>query len=241
MTIQKIIYPDTKTLAETFAKEILTGIAEAHNSGNPYYMMLSGGSTPKVLFEALAAQVDNGVSWDHVHFFWGDERCVPHDHPDSNYLMTRLTLLDRIPIPQTNIHRIMGENNPEEEAERYASEIEKVRSKQNGKPAFDLIMLGMGDDGHTASIFPHQMQLLNSERYCEVATHPVSGQTRITVTPVILNNARKTVFLVTGASKADVLNEIFEKKGNYQSYPAEYIKPINGKLFWLLDAAAAGI
>ena len=143
-------------------------------------------------------------------------------------------------MPEANVHRVLGENDPVQEAQRYGKEIEDGLPSANGLPQFDLIILGMGADGHTASIFPHEMELLDSKEVCAVATHPESGQKRVSLTGQVINNARVVTFLVTGASKAEKVVEIFNQSGDWKSYPASYIKPDSGELTWYLDKAANG-
>jgi len=234
MTTSIKIYPTNKELAEDFAKEIIDKIDSASRGENPFSIMLSGGNTPKMLFMQLAKLSSKVKSWEHVHFYWGDERCVPPDNPESNFAMAKVELLDFLQIPEKNIHRILGENNPENEAIRYAEEISKISS-------FDLIMLGMGDDGHTVSIFPDNLDLMNSQNLCEVATHPKTGQKRITITGKVINTAKVVAFLITGKNKAGIIAEIFSKTGTYQTYPASYIHPEKGELMWLLDKEAASL
>jgi len=201
---------------------------------------LSGGSTPKLLFDHLASHYSRSMDWSKMHFFWGDERCVPPDHSESNYKMTLDHLLSKIEIPDENVHRVKGEMEPQLEADRYAVEIKNLVAVEGDLPKFDLVMLGMGEDGHTASIFPQQMHLLQSENICEVSTHPESGQKRITLTGKVINNAAQVVFLVTGKSKAERMFEILEQQGDWKDYPAAYIQPHNGNLMWFLDRTAAG-
>lgn len=200
---------------------------------------LSGGSTPKVLFRLWAEQYRNNIAWEKVHFFWGDERCVPPDDEESNFKMANDLFFSRVKIPEANIHRIRGEADPEEEARRYSAEITRYVSSRDGLPSFDMILLGMGADGHTASIFPHQMGLLSSDAVCGVATHPESGQKRITLTGNVINNAKEAAFLVTGWEKADRLEEIVKGKENCTDYPAAHIEPTDGGLHWFVDEAAA--
>ena len=200
---------------------------------------LSGGSTPKIVFEELARNYKDRISWDKVHFYWGDERCVPPDHEQSNYKMTSDLLLSNISIPESNIHRIRGENDPSMEALRYAELLEENIPVKNSLPHFDLVILGMGDDGHTASVFPHQIDLWDSEKLCEVAQHPDSGQRRVTLTGKVINNAAKVVFLVTGLTKAEKIREIVREVGNYKNYPAALVRPISEDLSWHLDKEAA--
>jgi 6-phosphogluconolactonase len=234
MTASIKIYPSIKELAEDFAKEIILKIDDASSIEIPFNIMLSGGNTPKMLFEQLAKLSSAVKSWKHVHFYWGDERCVPPDDPESNFGMAKQELLNKIQISEANIHRIFGENDPESEARRYATEISNI-------PFFDLIMLGMGDDGHTVSIFPNNPDLMHSSKLCEVAAHPKTGQKRITITGKVINAAKFVAFLITGKNKAGIIAEIFTKTGAYQTYPASFVHPEKGELMWLLDNEAASI
>ena len=203
------------------------------------HLALSGGSTPKLLFQLLASESSGQIDWQKVHLYWGDERCVPPDHSDSNFGVVRDLLLDHINIPEANIHRVKGEADPQEEAKRYSKEIRDTLAIQDGWPVFDIILLGMGGDGHTASIFPHQMELLDPPVICEVAQHPESGQQRITLTGRVINNAKEVVFLVTGEGKAEKTGEILNSKGAWESYPAAHIRPNSGQLHWFLDQKAS--
>ena len=205
------------------------------------HIALSGGSTPRIVFDELASNFQGDIDWSGVHLYWGDERCVEPTDDQSNYKMTVEHLISKIAIPEENIHRIKGENEPEYEAKRYAELLEECLPKAENMPQFDLVILGMGDDGHTASIFPHEIALWHSEKYCEVAVHPDSGQRRVTLTGQIINNADSVVFLVTGESKAEKFTEIKNQTGNYENYPARLVDPSSGRLFWFVDEAAAGI
>lgn len=230
---------DNQSVAENFAvwfKEWTNA-----QSGERITVALSGGSTPKVLFRVLADKYAEDIPWQKIHFFWGDERCVPPDHDDSNFKMTKNLLLDPINFPESQVHRVQGEIDPAVAAEAYEQKIRLVVEEKDSWPIFDLIILGMGSDGHTASIFPHEMELLESDRICAVATHPDSGQKRVSLTGKVLNNARQVCFLVTGESKKEKVFEIFKEKGHYQDYPAFHIRPKNGKLSWNLDEAAVAL
>lgn len=224
-----------QAVAEAFADHFIA-LARANNTLS---VALSGGSTPKILFDLLAEHHANSIDWSNVHFYWGDERCVPPTDGDSNYKMTVDHLLSKIDFPEQNVHRVLGENAPEKEALNYAEQITGDLPSVNGLPQFDLIILGMGGDGHTASIFPHEIELLDSENVCAVATHPESGQKRITLTGKVINNAKEVCFLVTGAGKTEKIDEIFHQSGDWKSYPASYIQPAFGKLTWFMDEAAA--
>lgn len=187
----------------------------------------------------LARDYRNKIDWAKVNVYWADERCVPPDDEESNFGMTEKILLNKVNIPESNVHRIFGGNDPEEEAIRYSEIIKSNLEFKNGSPEFDLILLGVGDDGHTASIFPDQMELLSSENICAVATHPVSGQKRITLTGKVINTAARIYFLVTGKSKAEVVSKILEKSEDYLKYPAAHIDADNAG--WYLDKEAAGL
>ena len=222
-------------LSEKIAKFLQNGADAAENY---FTVALSGGSTPKAIFRYLARNYKDKILWSKIKFFWGDERCVPADHPDCNYLMTKENLFDKIEIPAENIFAVDGNNKPTDETVRYSKIIKENVVEKNGFPMFDLILLGLGEDGHTASIFPDQMNLLNSENICEAAQHPALCQKRITLTGKVINNAAKIVFLVTGKSKAEIASTIISKKNGFDKFPAAHINPINGKLIWMLDEAA---
>ncbi|MBM1107586.1 6-phosphogluconolactonase [Aurantibacter crassamenti] len=224
------------------AKDFANYFAKVCASKPEVHIALSGGSTPKVVFDELAANYQETIDWSKVHLYWGDERCVWPDDDESNYKMTNEHLLSKIKIPELNIHRIKGENGPKYEAAHYSEFLNVVLPKTNALPTFDLVILGIGDDGHTASIFPNQIKLWHSKKYCEVAKHPVSGQKRITITGQIINNAKIVAFLVTGAGKADRISEIIKGEEIAKKYPVSLVKPTDGKVVWYLDeAAAAGI
>jgi 6-phosphogluconolactonase len=203
------------------------------------FLSLSGGSTPEIIYKYLSADYKHKIDWRKVHLFWGDERCVPPDREQSNYGMIKKYLLNFIDIPEKNVHPVDGENDPEKEAVRYSEVIKKIVPLKNGFPVFDLVMLGLGDDGHTASIFPDQMQILISKNICEVAVHPSTEQKRITLSGTVINNARKVIFLITGKSKATIVKQVLEAKS--KKFPAEFIHPINGKLEFYLDSDAASL
>lgn len=223
-------------LSEQFAQLL---IEKVNNSKDDFNIALSGGSTPKNIFKYLAAQHHNTIRWHKVKFFWGDERCVPPNDSESNYKMAYETLLSRLKIPDSNIFRIKGENDTQNEAKEYSELVVKQLSQINNIPKFDLIMLGLGEDGHIASIFPNQKELLQSEKIYAAAVHPDTGQKRITLTGRVINNALTTVFIVTGNNKAKVVDEIINQKKNYKYYPASSIKSQSGELYWLLDNSAA--
>jgi len=233
------IFRTPEDLAEYFAKELSERINGAAKKKESIKIALSGGSTPGILFSILAEKYRRSTSWNYVHLFWVDERCVAPDDAESNYGMTKEILLDRIDIPQEHIHRMRGEDDPAKEAERYSREIIQHVAAKNSFPSFDIIILGMGDDGHTASIFPGNERLLQSDKVCETAIHPASLQKRITLTGKVINNSKEIFFLVTGIKKSQVIEQIFGKNKNSAMFPSSFINSINGRTVWLLDEEAA--
>lgn len=227
------IFKTPEELANGFALQLMVWIED--HSGNAFHLAISGGKTPDLLFAVLAQKYADSNLWQKVHFWWVDERMVPFDHSESNFGSANRLLFSHIGIPEKNIHRIKGENDPETEALSYSEQIQEKLTQQNGWPTFDLILLGMGDDGHTASIFPDQMQLLNSNQICEVTVNPQSDQKRVTLTGKVINHALKVCFIVTGISKADRMTEIWEKKNEANLLPAAHIHPVNGDLEWYVD------
>lgn len=200
---------------------------------------LSGGATPIPFFRRLAEQAANsGIDWEKVHLFWADERCVPPDHPESNFRLAREHLLARLPAQEAVVHRIAGELPPQEAAR--ACEADLARSFPGpGIPRFDLIWLGVGSDGHTASLFPGIDQAGVARRTAVAVNIAGPKHPRVTLTLPVINNARHVVFLVTGAAKADIVAEILHGKDRNR-YPAALVAPPEGMLTWLLDREAAG-
>jgi 6-phosphogluconolactonase len=232
------IFPTPFELAEAFAGEFVSLARAAEKEGKVFTVALSGGNTPGLFFSVLADHFSNAVNWNMIHLFWGDERCVPADHSESNYGTVRHILLEKIDIPGSGIHRIRGENSPLKEALRYSEEIKDHTLLRNGLPVFDIVLLGLGEDGHTASIFQGANSSFGSENICEVAAHPFTGQKRITITGSVINNALNVVFLVTGRNKASVVEKIIRKRKTADKYPAYHVKPVNGRLAWYLDREA---
>lgn len=231
------IFAKPKKVAKRVAKQVFK---MTQGSPRPRFdIALSGGSTPKKLFKWLAEKHKDTIPWKRINFWWVDERCVSPDDEDSNFKTANDILFSQIDIPPENIHRIKGENSPNEEAKRYSEEIVKNLNLRDGIPVFDLIILGMGDDGHTASIFPGQLELLDNEQICAVSKHPLTGQQRITLTGKVINNASRIFFMVTGENKALRLSEIMNDDEAAKLSPAYYITPENGKLIWYIDEAAS--
>ena len=213
------------------SRELARGAAEHWVALAPFTVALSGGSTPKVLYQLLADQFQTQVPWASTQFFWSDERHVPPDHPDSNYRMAYEALLSRVPVPESNVHRVHSENPSAQEA---ADEYEKVIV-----PRLDLILLGLGADGHTASIFPGSDVLHETKRLVAAPWVEKLNTYRITMTLPLLNNGASILFLVSGAEKAQIVKEVLEGP---KKYPAQFVQPPNGELIWMLDRdAAAGL
>ncbi len=232
-----IISSNPKRVCKAVAKKILQltqGSSQAR-----FDIALSGGSTPKKLFKVLASGFAEKIPWERIHFWWGDERCVPPSSEHSNFKQANDFLFSQVSIPPTNIHRIKGECIPEKEALRYAGEIQESLNHRGDAPVFDIIILGLGEDGHTASIFPDRLGLLSDKSICKVSRHPLTGQERITLTGKVLNNANQVYFLVIGASKALRISEIMNDDEAAKLLPAYHISPENGSLIWFLDDEAA--
>ncbi|NOI82144.1 6-phosphogluconolactonase [Vibrio tubiashii] len=205
----------------------------------PVHISLSGGSTPKMLFKLLAqAPYAEGIQWNNLHFWWGDERCVAPDDAESNYGEANALLFSQVNLPAENIHRIRGEDEPKVEAERFAKEMASVIPAKNGAPVFDWILLGVGADGHTASLFPGQTDY-QDENLSVLASHPESGQIRVSKTAKVLEAAKRISYLVLGAGKVDIVNEIHTTPACELPYPAAKIQSKTGETEWYLDSDAA--
>lgn len=228
------ILPDKQSLVERGLSLVLEKIGQALQERMECTLVLSGGSTPKPLYEALAT---HKLPWDKIRVFWGDERYVSPDHPDSNQRMAREALLDRIAIPPGNIYAMPTDGgDPAADAQKYDTTLQQYFNLALGQfPAFDIILLGMGDDGHTASLFPHTEALNVSDRL--IAVGDKDGQPRLTFTATSINQARCVIFLVAGESKQPALAEVFAPDGDAMAYPSRLIQP-QGELWWLLDRAA---
>ena len=233
------VLPDAAGLARAAAEHFIDRASHAVAARGRFAVALSGGSTPRALFTLLATDAFRPrIDWPHVHLFWGDERCVSPDDPQSNYRMTREALLDKVAIPPGNVHRILGEQDPAAAADAYEATL-RTFFGGSGVPVFDLILLGMGDNGHTASLFPGTWSVRERQRWVAAEYVEVVGMWRITFTPVLLNAAAQVTFLVAGAGKAAMLKRVLE--GPYQPdlLPAQVVRPTSGELLWLVDAAAA--
>lgn len=231
------IYPDKDTLVAAFVCEINRFLTEAKDSERPFHIALSGGSTPMDIFKQLKESTMK-EEWSNIHLYWVDERCVGPDHTESNFGNANLSFIQPLGLPQKQVHRIWGEKEPESEAKRYGQLLLEQIPMKNGVPVFDWVWLGLGEDGHTASIFPNQINLWNAVAPCVVATHPETGQKRISITGNLINAASRVSFIVTGERKSQIVNEIVMKEGCYMEYPAFYVAPASGNLEWFFDQDA---
>jgi len=205
-----------------------------------FTVALSGGSTPRAVYSLLAStEFSRQIDWPRVHLFWGDERCVPPDHPQSNFRMVQETLLAKIPIPPGNIHRMIGEREPAEAAAAYETELRKFFAVKRGDcPCFDLIFLGLGEDGHTASLFPGTPAPDETKRWVTAVYVEKLQSYRLTLTLPLINAATNVTFLVSGASKAPIVGRIMRAPGA-DDLPAARVRPANGAPTWMITQEAA--
>jgi 6-phosphogluconolactonase len=230
-----VISEDAATVAARVAHDLADAAHTTAAAGRRFHLALSGGSTPRMLYEILAR---GRVPWKHLELFWGDERCVPPDREESNFHMAREAMLKNAPLVESQIHRIRGEDPPDLESARYEDEITRVvPANRTGLPSFDWILLGMGDDGHTASLFPGA-ELSPRGDLCGVARHPETGQRRVSFTFDLINAAAHVSFLVTGPGKADMLAAIIGQTAGREKFPAARVAPRRGTLTWYLDREA---
>jgi 6-phosphogluconolactonase len=244
-TIEVFYYVDAGAEAVTrrTAQYFVDGIRVAAGARGKARIAISGGNTPKQTFELLAdpsAPYREQIPWEKLELYWVDERCVPPDHPDSNYRMTREAMLDKVPLDKTQIFRIQGELDPEEAAAKYEFEIrQSFRLEGAEMPCFDMVALGMGPDGHTASLFPHTEGLHELLRIA-IANHVLQKETwRVTLTSPVINRARDVFFLIEGADKVAALKQVFTGPYDPETYPSQLIRPASRRITLLLDAAAA--
>jgi len=232
------IYPDRETLsraaANLFAERAVRAVADHGRCA----VLLAGGETPRRTYELLAGEPLRGqVPWGGVHLFWGDERSVAPDDPRSNARMVRRALLDRVPVPAGQVHPIPGDCDPRQAADEYEALLRRFFA--GAVPRFDLVLLGLGDDGHTASLFPDSPVLEERERWVSATRRGGEEIGRVTLTVPLINRADLVVFLVAGDDKATILREVLEEHPDPRSRPARMIRPEQGEVRWLVDASAA--
>ena len=235
MSMPELHVLPTPEAAADAAAAFVAKLADEHGSAaGRFTIALSGGSTPRLLYQALACDPYAArVAWDRWRIFWSDERCVPPDHDESNYRMARQALLDRVGIPVQQIHRMRGEMEPEEAAAAYATEI------LDTSPSFDLILLGIGEDGHTASLFPGTEALRERRKLVVANWAPHLQAHRITFTFPLINMAKNVAFLATDQSKAEVLRDVLETAQGEHTLPAAMVRPAQGIVHWFVTRDAA--
>jgi 6-phosphogluconolactonase len=228
-------------LFQAAAEEVVRAATDAIAQRGRFTIALSGGSTPKNLYTLIAANASTSLPWDRMFFFWGDERHVPPDDPDSNYRMAKEALLSKVPIPPANVFPVPADmQDAAAAAEAYEQTVQKFFALSTGElPRFDLILLGMGPDGHTASLFPETAALRERSRLVVANWVDKLKTSRITFTLPVLNSARCVAFLVSGTDKAAVLHEVLEGDAPAEKYPAKLVQPSDGNLIWFLDRASA--
>ena len=236
------IFKDDESLSQAAAEIFVTLAVKAVEARGRFLTALSGGGTPAGLYRLLAADPYRGqVDWPKTYVFWGDERCVPPDEEGSNYHQAMDILLSHVPIPDENILRIKGELEPAQASDDYAQALKRFAAPGLDWPRFDLVLLGMGADGHTASLFPGSEVLPNSPTLAVTAHYQGRPANRVTLTPLVFNAAHNIMFLVTGANKAASLDQVLNGEHLPKQYPAQRIRPTDGKIIWLVDEAAASI
>lgn len=233
------IFKDLESLSRDAATLFVEQAAKAVEERGQFLTALNGGSTPTRLFQLLATDYREKVNWSKVHIFWGDERCVPPDDPGSSYGQARDTLLSRVPVLDSNIHRIKGELDPEEASREYSLALSRFASHPHTFPRFDLVYLGMGEDGHTASLFPGSRVDVAEPTLPVTAHYQDRPANRVTLTQLVFNQARMVAFMAVGDKKAVTLAEVLSSRYNPDLYPAQRIEPKDGKLIWLVDEDAA--
>lgn len=237
------VFPDAEAVAvaaaEAFARAAERIVAER----GAFYVALSGGSTPRAVYAKIAEEEVAGrrkLPWAGIHVFFGDERCVPPDHAESNYRMASESLLDHVPLPPANLHRIRGELPPATAATAYEADLRRYMPlQQAGMPRFDFLLLGVGPDGHTASLFPGSAALAETTRAVVASEAPMPPVQRVTLTLPVLNNSASVLFLVLGGEKAAMLRQVLRTDTSGAVFPAQRVRPVTGCARWYLDEAAA--
>jgi 6-phosphogluconolactonase len=236
-----LVFDTAEQLARAAAERFVACAVEAHDKSDRFCVALAGGNTPRRVYELLACEpFVSQIDWSQVHLFFGDERAVPSDHPESNYAMVYGALISKVPLPAKNVHRISGEGDVNENALHYENHLRSFFAGESW-PRFDLALLGMGEDGHTASLFPNSRAMTETSRWVVATRNEQSGQDRITMTVPVFNHAKHVIFLVVGNKKAPRVKEVLRLQSSSDQLPAQAIKPTNGTLEWLVDAEAASL
>ncbi|HLW54457.1 MAG TPA: 6-phosphogluconolactonase [Candidatus Angelobacter sp.] len=235
------VAPDAAALMTAAMQEFVQCAEKAIAANRAFSVALSGGNTPRSVFSLLAEKYKDSLPWTMIHIFFGDERHVPPDDPESNYRMARESLLSKVPIPEQNVHRVHAELPAQQAASEYEQQLRSYfHFANNDRPRFDLIMLGVGEEGHTASLFPDSTALHEQARLVVANWVEKFHTWRITFTFPVLNQAAEVLFLASGAGKAEILKNIFDVHIK-NAYPAQLVRPTDGRLLWLIDQAAAAL
>ncbi len=238
------IFPTSSAMIMAAAELFSVLVNEASRKQHSVHIALSGGSTPAPLFQLLAqSPYKDSIPWNKTHFYWADERCVPPEDPESNYGQAWQSLLSKVPVAQQNIHRVLGELEPKTAAQDYVIQLKQNSTGALAWPVLDCVLLGMGADGHTASLFPGQVNPAETTAPAIAVTADYMGRPadRVTLTPLVFNSARHVLFLVTGENKAHALSEVLHGATDPLRLPAQRIRPVNGDVTWLIDQAAASL
>lgn len=242
------VQPTAALAAAAAARHFILAAEAAIHARGRFVVALAGGSTPRAIYTVLAAGPRDGtLDWSRVAVLWGDERCVPPDHEASNYRMVRETLLDLVPVSPGNLHRIRGEDDPARAAAQYEEVLRNVLRTQTGPPStrpgarIDLVLLGLGEDGHTASLFPGSTATDDSVSWVRAEYVSAVSMWRVSLTPVVINAAEEIVFLVSGSAKAGIVRQVLEGPRQPHALPAQLIAPTSGRVCWILDRAAAAL
>ena len=240
------VLPDAQLLADAAARRFLSAASTAIEARGEFIVALAGGSTPRRVYARLATEpFASTLDWSRVQILWGDERCVPPDHEASNFRMARETLLDHVPVLKANVHRIRGEDDPAEAAATYERVLRTVLRTPIGPPRtapasrLDLVLLGLGTDGHTASLFPRGASLHPNAQWVAAEYVRAVSMWRVTLTAIVINAAAEVAFVVSGDAKAAIVRKVLERPNQPHELPAQLIVPTNGRVHWLLDAPAA--
>lgn len=231
------VLPDARTASIAAADAVIAALQAAVGRNGRATIALSGGDTPRMMYAHFAQALPASLPWDRIHLFWGDERCVPPEHPRSNFGMARDAFIAHVPVPPSNVHRMRGELPPDRAAAAYREELRALFGQ--GLPRFDVVHLGLGDDGHTASLFPFDSVLDERERTVCATRQPGTGEARITLTLPVINAAARVDFLVLGADKAAIVTTVLHGEREPARVPAQGVVPAGGTVVWTLDSASA--
>lgn len=234
------IFQDSERLSRHAANLFIEKSNKSIRERNRFLVALNGGGTPTRLFQLLATDYRGQIDWSNVHVFWGDERCVPPDDTGSNYHQANEHFLSKVSLPENNVHRVLGELDPAVASKKYAETLKAFAESNFDFPRFDLAYLGMGENGHTASLFPHSPVQVNEPVIAVTANYQDRPANRVTLTQLVFNQARMVVFMATGEKKAETLAHVLSERYNPELYPAQRIDPKDGQLIWLVDESAAG-